>query len=386
VEADSLGVAAARLRSEGYFITAIAPDALAPAALRVAAAEGARTTARMLGVFCQQLGTLLKAGVPLTGALRVAAAQPGRRAWTETINRVRGYVEAGESLSGALSHFPRSFPNLMVRLIEAGEAAGTLDRTFERLGEHYLKEHELRQKILGSLTYPAVILVVALTVVTILLVFVLPNFVEMFTGLGLELPVPTRLLLAVGRLVQANGLFLLLALSGLFVGGGLYVRTEGGARARDAFLLRLPLLRDLLLQRELSRFAHTFGTLIAGGVPALQAMQIVSRVADNRVLGEVFARIADQVRGGLSLAGGMEKARIIPGMMVQMVAVGETTGSLDLVLENVADLYDREVDNRLKRLTTLIEPAVIVIVGLVVAVIISSVMLPLFEMIGKVQS
>jgi type IV pilus assembly protein PilC len=375
------------LRGEGYFVTALGPETGASASTSGGpsprAQAGIRVSAKTLGIFCQQLGTLLRAGVPITQALRVSSSQPGKRGWSETIDRVRQHVESGESLSGALSHYPRTFPTLMLRLVEAGETSGSLDATFLRLGETFTAEHELRQKVIGSLTYPAVILVMAAVVIVVLLTFVLPNFVSMFSDLG-KLPLPTRMLLATGDWVQKNGLYLLVALVAAVVGLTSYFRTEGGAMARDSFLLRVPLLRDLLLQIEFSRFGRTFGTLLAGGVPALQALQIVSRVTSNRRVSQAFERTAEAVRGGASLAGALEKTRLVPPMLTQMVAVGETTGSLDMILSNVADLYDREVENRLKQLTTLIEPAVIVVVGVIVATIIASVMLPMFQMVSQV--
>ncbi|MGE5509601.1 MAG: type II secretion system F family protein [Chitinophagales bacterium] len=388
MEADSAGVAAARLRSEGYYVTSITPDTRAgsPAVdSRTPGGGGVRVNAKALSIFFKQISTLLQAGVPITNALGVAASQPGKRGWSEVIQAVRRHVEAGESLSGALSHYGRSFPNLAVRLIEAGETSGTLDKTFDRLAGHYNREHELNQKIVGSLTYPVVILFVAIIVVVVLLVFVLPNFMTMFSTMGRELPLPTRVMLGIGNGIKQHGLLLLTALVALVTGGMFYVRTEAGAKARDAFLLRLPLLRGLMLQMELARFARTFGALLAGGVPALQAMLICSRVANNRVLSESFSRVADQVRGGASLSNAMEKTGLIPGMMLQMVAVGESTGSLDLILDNVADLYERETEATLGTVTTLIEPAVIVFVGLIVAGIIASVMFPMFEMVRNVS-
>jgi type IV pilus assembly protein PilC len=205
----------------------------------------------------------------------------------------------------------------------------------------------------------------------------------MFQGMGVVLPLPTRMLIAFGQGVQRIGLFLLVGMA--LAAGALivYLRSDQGRRAKDRTLLKVPIIGDLLLQIELARFARTLSTLISGGVPAMQAVQICARVSGNSRLAQAFAQTAESIRTGSRVAAALEKTEVIPAMTVQMISVGETTGSLDLILGNIADLYDLEVENRLQTATTLIEPAVILGVGLIVAVIIASVLLPMFNMIGQ---
>lgn len=387
IEADSSGVAVARLRAEGLFVTTIAEQAARAAAFGAArpVAAGARINARTLSVFCQQMFTLLRAGVPVVRALTIVAGQAEKPSFRVTLDRVRAQVEAGESLSTALGRFGKTFPPLLVRLVEAGELSGTLEQVFDRMQDHYAKEHELRQKIVGALTYPLVILCLAVLVVAAMLLFVLPNFVEMFAGMSIALPLPTQILLGVSAAVRRLWYLTVLVLVGAYVGIGTYLRTESGRWARDEFVLRLPVVGRLVRQIEMARFGRTLGTLLAGGIPAVQALQMVSHVVGNQVITKAVDRAVEGIRNGGQMADSLARTRVFPSMLTNMVEVGEATGNIDEILGNVAAYYDRETENTVKTLTTLMEPLIIILVGSVVALIIASVMLPMFSMLGNIS-
>lgn len=387
IEADSSGVAVARLRSEGLFVTTIAEQAGRAGAFGAPrpVAAGARINARTLSVFCQQMFTLLRAGVPVVRALTIVAGQAEKPGLRATLERVRAQVEAGESLSAAMGRFGKTFPALLVRLVEAGELSGTLEQVFDRMQDHYAKEHELRQKIVGALTYPMVILCVAVLVVIALLVFVLPNFVNMFSDMNIALPLPTQILLGISAAIRRFWYLTVLVLVGAYVGTSAYLRTETGRWTRDELILRLPVIGRLVRQIEMARFGRTLGTLLAGGIPAVQALQMVSHVVGNQVVTKAVDRAVEGIRNGGQMADSLAKTKVFPTMLTNMVQVGEATGNIDEILGNVAAYYDRETENTVKVLTTLMEPLIIVLVGSVVALIIASVMLPMFEMLGNVS-
>ncbi|HHW15482.1 MAG TPA: type II secretion system F family protein [Firmicutes bacterium] len=381
LEADSQGTVALRLRAQGYVVTGIKP---APAARtgRTLVRPVRPASPRSLAIFCQQFATLQQAGVPVTGALRICAGQAETAAWREALNRIRLQVEKGESLAGAFRQAGRFFPTLVGSLVEAGELSGTLDESFARLAEHFEREHELRQKVGGALLYPAIIICVAVVVVTLLLAFVLPGFLETFQGLGLEMPLPARILLGVGHVARAQGLWILVALAGAGLGVSSWFRTPVGRKWRDLQVLRLPLFGRLVQSLEVARTARTLATMLHSGIPALSALKMTSEVVGNVRFREALAQAAEAVRSGVSLTLALDQTKAFPALVVQIVEVGESTGTVDSMLNHVADFYEREAENKIKALTTALEPAIIIVVGLIVGFIVASIMLPMFDMMG----
>ncbi|MDI6871882.1 MAG: type II secretion system F family protein [Bacillota bacterium] len=379
VEGDSQGAAVMRLRSQGYLVTSLRPQS-ASAARRAAGSAGRTAPARSLAVFCRQFATLVQAGVPVTNALRICGDQADTAAWRDALTRIRLQVEKGDSLSAAFGAVGRFFPPLVASMIEAGELSGTLDESFAGLAVHFEKEHDLRQKVIGALIYPVIVVFVAAVVITVLLLFVLPNFLNIFQSSGITLPWPARALLALGRFVKAQGLWALLLVVAGAAGAGAWFGTPRGRSWRDYRLLRLPIFGRLAQNIEVTRTARTLATMLKSGIPALSALRMSAGVVGNVHFRRALEETAEAVRGGASLAQGLGQTKMFPGLLVQMVEVGESTGTVDSMLSHVAGFFEQEAENRVKGLTTALEPAIMLVVGVIVAFIVASVMLPMFEM------
>lgn len=382
VDAASATAVAGRLRADGYFVTSVQPLA---GKSSVAKKEllPKRVSKKDLSIFCRQIGTLLQAGVPVTEALEVTRNQTSNSVLAEAIKKTAASVQTGESVSGAMDKLPKAFPPLLVRMVEAGETTGTLDSTFENMAQHFKRDYELQQKIVGALTYPAVVMIIAVVVVVLLMVVVIPNFVGMFSDMGTELPLPTRMMMAVGNWSQHYWPLLIGVLVAIPLVLSAYIRTEQGKSWRDRVVLKIPVIGLLLTQMEVTRFSRTFGVMVSGGIPIVQAMNMISRVVSNTVIQQAFREATDSIQRGGSLSAALAKAKVFPEMVTQMLEIGENTGSLDMILNNIAEFYDGEVDTQVKALTTLIEPVVIFFLGGIVALVVASVMLPMFEMMGQ---
>ncbi|MCL6613024.1 MAG: type II secretion system F family protein [Firmicutes bacterium] len=387
LEGESIAQVAAKLRERGLYPIKIEPFVESAAIeIRRAAAAGAgkkrerKTPLKVLTLFCRQFSVMINAGLPLMPCIRILERQCDHAGFRQVLADVRFALESGESLSRAMSHHPKSFPPIMIHMIEAGEAGGVLDRVLERVAEHFEKESALISKVRSAMTYPIIVLVVAVGVTAALIMFVLPMFAEMFSGANVELPFITKFLLSLSDFLKKNILFILAGLGAAGAGLTAYIRTPGGRRNKDALMLRLPLFGTLTLKMITSRFARTFSTLLASGVPMLQCLEIVGRVVTNVIAAEKLDIVAKSVRSGGSLGLSLEKTELFPPMLVHMTAIGEETGALDALLAKVADFHDEEVDIAVKNLTTAIEPAITVFLAGVVAVILLSVFLPMAKM------
>ncbi len=382
VDAASPTAVASRLRSDGYFVTSVQPVSQRLTVKRELISK--KLSKQDLAIFCRQLATLLKAGVPITDALSVVRNQTSQPALAEALKQLVVAVQTGDSISAAMGKQPKIFPQLLVRMVEAGEASGTIDATFDNLSKHYQRDYELQQKIVSALTYPAVVLVVAVIVVILLFGVVLPNFVDMFSDLGAELPVSTKLLIATGNWWGRYWLVILLAIIAAAIALTAYVKTDKGRRWKDQWLLRLPVIGSLLTSLEITRFSRNLSVMLAAGIPIVQGVELITKLAENTLIQEAFATAVEAIKRGGSLSAALAKTKLFPEMVPQMLEIGETTGALDLLLLNIAEFYDGEVDNQIKALTMLIEPVVVIFLGGVVALIIASVLLPMFDMMGQI--
>ncbi|MBO8127354.1 MAG: type II secretion system F family protein [Firmicutes bacterium] len=381
VDAPSAAAVAASLRSEGYYVTSVKQVSSGVTVRKELFPK--RVTKKDIAVFCRQMGTLLHAGVPITEALHVTRNQTSNPTLVEALKTVLTEVQTGTSLSEAMDKFPKVFPQLLVRMIEAGETSGTLDTTFENMAIHYKRDYDLQQKIIGALTYPAAVMVIAIIVVILLITVVIPNFIDMFAGMGTDLPAPTRIMMAVGNFSKTYWPVLIGGIIALVLGLAAYIRTEKGRQWKDRFLLKVPVVGNLLVQMEITRFSRTFAVMMAGGIPIVQSLNMITKLVGNTKIKEAFAQATDDVRKGGSLSLALAKSKVFPEMVTQMLEIGENTGSIDMILDNLAEFYDGEVDNQVKALTTLIEPLVIGFLGIIVAMVVASVMLPMFEMMGQ---
>ena len=328
----------------------------------------------------RQLATLVKAGMPLLRALRTVSDQLDPGPLRDVFTTVAADVESGVKFSEALSSHPRWFPPFYVNMVRAGEIGGLLDEILKRLAELLEKQARLRDRVKSALMYPAFVMVAAVGILTILMVFVVPTFLGMFTELGSALPLPTRILIGACTIVRAWWWIVLLALLGC---GGLlrlFLRTPTGRRLIDQAMLGAPVFGSLVERLLISRFARTLGTLIASGVPILSALETVRATVTNVVIDEALQDVERSLKVGESLARPMEISGVFPPLVTRMIALGEETGQLDRMLMQVADSYEEEVEVQLSGLTQLLEPLLIVFVGGIVGFIVIAMFLPLMSL------
>lgn len=346
---------------------------------------GRRVGLKSLALFCRQFATMIGSGLAILVSLRVIADQTGDRVLQQVLRDVAERLEAGESLSDAFGRHVPAIPPLVVHMIQAGEAGGILEEVFSRLADHFEREHALSEKVRSALLYPKVVLAAAAGLLMLLLSTVLPTFVALFAQFDAELPLVTRLVLAAGQFTRDHLAALVAAAA---AGYGAYAVAAGrgwGRERLDALALRLPVLGELYLKRSLARFTRTLGTLLESGVPILTALRVAEKVLECRPLERMVAEARENVRAGRALAGPLRDGKLFPRMVVEMVAVGEETGALDTMLHKAADFYEQETASLVQRLTSLLEPAIVVAVGSVVAVIVASVFLPLYQLLSAIR-
>lgn len=343
-----------------------------------------RVPARDVVVFTRLFATMIGAGLPLVHSLNVLGRQTANRRFRKVIRGMVSDVESGDTLSGAMSRHRRVFSDLSVSLVAAGEAAGALDTILERLADFLEKHGALSRKVRAALIYPAMILGVTIPAVAILLIFVIPTFENMFASAGVPLPLPTRMVIGASGGVQRYWWVLLVAVAVLAL---LLQRAHGTSRGRllmDRVLLAVPVLGDLLRKAALARFTRTLGTLVASGISILQGLEVTARTAGNRVIHDAVMRSRAAIERGDTIARPLEESGAFTPMVVHMVEVGEQTGALDDMLARVADFYEQEVDTALEAVIAMVEPAMIVVLGVVVGGMIVAMYLPIFEMITAV--
>ncbi|MDK2816192.1 MAG: type pilus assembly protein PilC [Moorella sp. (in: firmicutes)] len=384
IEAESQELAIRELRRQGIFITYCRPAVVTPA--RDWRSLFRRPVSRRdLALFSRQLATMLGAGLPIVTALHILQRQAENPSLRESIGMLLQDLESGEAFYRALERQPRVFPPIFIHTVEAGELGGALDETLERLAGHLEREHEVEEKVKSALTYPAIVSMVALLVVIFLLTYVLPSFQVMLNSLQVPLPWPTRLVMGLSEGLRRLWPFLVLFLAGAGYGFYRWQQRPAGRYQVDRLFLRLPIFGPLHHKAVLSRFSRTLGTLLHSGVPVLLALEIVRRTVGNAVVAGAVERAAESVRDGQSLATPLEASGVFPPMVVEMITVGEETGALDAMLERVATLYEQEVEAVVARLASLIEPVLIVGLGGIVGLIVISVFLPYFQMLGGIR-
>ncbi len=382
LEADSFELVRAKLSDLSYHVLSI-KQAKGGSSFQQAFAGMQRVKLRDLVVFSRQFATMIDAGLSVVKCLDILQKQARNPKMKEVAGEVKRDVAGGMSLTEALQKHPRIFTPLFVNMIRSAEAGGILDQVLDRLATFLEKEQETRNKIKSAMTYPAVVFCFACLMLLGLLFFVLPKFKGIFETMGLELPLTTKILLNSSDYVKSYWYIGLVVLVGTVIMIKAFARTERGKYAIDAAKLKLPIFGDLILKTCVSRFARTFGTLITSGVPVLRALDIVSETAGNRVVAETVVRARTAIKEGEKISTPLFGSKIFPVMVTQMIAIGEETGRLDQMLTKVANFYDDEVDNTLKSLTSLIEPIMIVGLGLIVGFIAVSVISPIYELVGS---
>jgi len=347
---------------------------------------GGKVKAKELAIFTRQFSVMIDAGLPLVQCLEILAGQQANHAFGKVLTGVRMTVEGGSTLANALREYPKVFDDLYTNMVEAGEAGGILNGVLERLSTHIEKSVKLRRAVKSALIYPSAVVFIAVGVITILLWKVVPIFATLFAGLDVALPLPTRMVIAMSNAVATFALptAILLALGGY--GLRLFYATPQGRLAVDSLILKLPLLGILMRKIAVGMFTRTLGTLISSGVPMLEAMDITARGAGNAVVEKAILQVRRAIEAGRTIVDPLRETGVFPNLVVQMIGVGEHTGSLDAMLQKIADFYEEEVDVAVADLLTAMEPLIILFLGVVVGGVVISMYLPLFSLIGQLAS
>lgn len=330
--------------------------------------------------FTRQFAVMNSAGLALLNALQVLEEQSENPAMREVVRRLAASVSGGTNLSQAMALHPKVFTKLYVHMVAAGEAGGALESVLNRLAEYQESNERLKRKVKGAMTYPMIVMIVAIAVVTVLMTLVVPKFAEIFAQGGQALPGPTAAVMFISNMLRDYFLLLIILLVGLIVGFVQALKVPQGRWAFDNFKTKAPLIKDLEIKSAISRFSRTIGTLLNSGVSIMDALEVTAKTSGNVVIEKAIMRIREQIAGGKPMAEPMKEVGIFPGMVVQMVAVGEKTGGLGGMLTKVADFYDEEVDAAVEALTSMIEPLIIVFLGVVIGFILIAMYMPMFSM------
>ncbi len=337
-----------------------------------------------IAIFCRQFHTMLNSGISIIQCLDILRQQFDNPRLRTVIGDVYETVQKGSALSEAMGNHRDAFPELLINMVEAGEVSGNLDTILSRMADHYEKDTRLRRKISGAMVYPIVLLVIAVGAVALLLMFVMPTFVGMFTSSGVELPAPTRILLAVSDFLTKYWYIVFGAIAALAYLLRRSLKTEGGRLAFDRLKLRLPIVNHVSVRVATSRFTRTLSTLLASGIPLLNSMEITAKVIGNVVFEKAVMGIREDVRKGFDLAGPIKRTGLFPPMVDSMIHIGEESGSLDDVLRRTADFYDDEVDSAITKMTAMLEPLMIVIMAVLIGSMVIAMIMPMFSMFDTI--
>ena len=341
---------------------------------------GEKITQRDVVVFTRQLATMIDAGLPIVQALDLLARQAENKTFSGVIATLKNEVESGSAFAESLARHPAVFDELYINMVSAGEMGGMLDTILVRLAAYMEKAMKLKAQIKSAMIYPISVVCVAVLVTALLLAYVIPVFSEMFAGFGEELPLPTQLAINLSAVVVAYFWYLVAGSVGTLVSMRAYYRTERGRQTMDGLVLRLPLIGDIFRKAAVARFTRTLSTLVSSGVPILDALAITGKTAGNMVVEKAVLAARQSIGEGKTLADPLIKSQVFPPMVCQMVQVGETTGALDTMLAKIADFYDDEVDTAASNLTTLVEPVVILFLGIIIGGLVVSMYLPIFQL------
>ena len=372
----------AQLRKRRILVTSVSPKSAANREIRL---RPPKVTTRDQGVFTRQFATMINAGLPLVQCLNILGQQSDNPYFKKVVLEVMASVEGGSTLAEAMGKHPRVFNKLYVNMVGAGEAGGVLDVIFQRLAVYLEKAEALRRKVKGAMTYPAIVLFVAGGATTFMLLFIIPTFAKMFSDFGADLPLPTKIVLMLSNFLKmwwwalagagAGGVFALKA----------YYKSPRGRVVLDTLMLKVPVLGSVVRRASVARFTRTLGTLISSGVPILDGLEITARTAGNAVVENAILMTRGSISEGNTIAEPLRQCEVFPPMVVQMIAVGEQTGALDEMLNKIADFYDDEVDAAVEQLTAIIEPAMIVIMGVVVGGMLVAMYLPMFKLVTVIS-
>lgn len=379
IEAESAQAVASKLRSMGYIVLEIAEK---KEGLTFSFGFRKKVKLKDLTVFSRQFATMINSGVSITRALAILAEQTQNPTLAEVIKQLRKDVEAGLSLSEALAKQSKIFPPIFINMVRAGEAGGVLDEVLQRLAEHFERDAAIKGRVKSALTYPVAVLMFSLLIATAMIVFIVPTFMNMFESLGGDLPAATQMLVNLSNFIRGRWYLIIGTIIGLVYAYRAINRTERGKFILDSIKLKMPILGNLIKKMSISKFSRTFSTLVASGVPILQALDIVADTAGNEVVAKAIREARASIKEGESISKPLSKTTVFPPMVVQMISVGEETGALDTMLKKIADFYDEEVSATVDSLTSLLEPILMIFLGLIIGGIVISLYLPMFSIIA----
>jgi type IV pilus assembly protein PilC len=381
---DTMDAVVALLRREQVLVTKVTPvKAKAEAGGEKKGKLGKGVPPKNLAIFTRQFSVMIDAGLPLVQCLEILGNQEEDANFAATILQTRSDVENGQSLADAMRRHPKAFDALFTNMVAAGEAGGILDTILKRLATYIEKNVKLKGQVKSAMVYPIAVIVIAGLVVAAILWKVIPTFAAMFASLGAELPLPTRVVIALSDGLVRFGWIGIIVLAAAGWGFRQYYATESGRRVVDATVLKLPILGLIMRKIAVARFCRTLSTLIGSGVPILDGLDITARTSGNAIVEVAILSTRKSIEGGNTIAAPLKETAVFPAMVVQMIGVGETTGALDTMLSKIADFYEEEVDTAVAGLLTLLEPVMIALLGLVVGGIVIAMYLPIFDLISK---
>jgi len=381
IEADSLEALEYTLNEKGYFVLS-AREKKAPLSFLK---PSDRVTKRDLAVFCRQLAVIINAGVSIVEAVDIVGRQMSKKSLSQALSAVWEDVQKGKLLSQAMAAFPSIFPEVLRNMIRVGEASGTLDTIMNRMADYYENEDKINRKVKTAMTYPMILAVMTVAVVVLLMVLVLPTFSGILTEMGGEMPGITMVLMAISDFMTRNIVVILLLAALVVLLLTAYGKTDSGRYRYDTLRLKLPMVSDLTVKVITSRFARSMAILLRSGLNIINALTIMSTLIGNRNVEEKFQQCLDEVRAGRGIAYSLERVGIFPPLLIHMVSVGEKTGELDEMLLRTSGFFDDEVEAAITKMTTMIEPLMIIILAAVIAVILLSIFLPMLEIMNAVS-
>jgi type IV pilus assembly protein PilC len=381
--ADTMDGAVQALRRQQIQITKIDAVKAKAEAKPKAGKGGAKVPAKNLAIFVRQFSVMIDAGLPLVQCLDILGKQEPHKGFSAVILKTREDVESGAALADAMKKHPKTFDALFSNMIAAGEAGGILDTILKRLATYIEKSVKLKGEVKSAMIYPVAVIVIAAVVVGAILWKVIPTFAQLFQGLGAQLPLPTRIVIAASNGIVAYGWILIIVLGALGYAFKSYYATDNGRHMIDRIALKLPVLGDILRKVAVARFCRTLSTLLASGVPILDGLDITARTSGNAIIEDAILVTRSGIERGETISGPLRETNVFPSMVVQMINVGETTGALDAMLSKIADFYEEEVDTAVAGLLTLMEPIMIAFLGVLVGGIVIAMYMPIFDLISK---
>lgn len=383
LEADNEETCLKIIRQRGLYCLELAPASLATRSISFG--KGSSLTIKDLTVFCRQFATMLSAGIGVIKSLDILYHQMEKPGSKAVVKNVYETVQRGQSLSTALKAQEGAFPPLLVHMLEAGEASGTLENVMERSSEHFEKDLKVSNKVKNAMIYPAVLGILTVLVVVLLLTLVLPTFVTMFSSMGVELPLPTRILLGLSHSLTHYWYIYLTVIALIIIAWTNYIKRPSGRMKFDKFKTTMPVLGKLNIIVLCARFARTLSTLMRSGISMLRSLEIAAKVVNNAYYEKALAEVREDIRKGTALSAAIKRSELFPAMLVSMIAVGEESGALDEVLRKCAIFYDEESDGAIARMVGLLEPVMIIFMAVVVAFVLISIITPMYSMLTNVH-